>query len=113
MRIRYFTQDGKQIQTAVDPAYLYRNNQEKDQPKDFVIIKQKEFERPITDPYGNQSIFTGYTEPVEEVYCRWVWDNGSWYCVIAAVIQNGELILDNRPDWWKFVEKFNRSGIKQ
>lgn len=113
MKIRYFNQNGEQIKTAVDPAYLYRNNKEKDRPQDFVIIKQKEFEQPIIDPFGNESIIQKLSDPVEEVYCRWVWSDGSWYCTISAVIKEGQFVLDRRPEWWKFVENFKRPDLRR
>lgn len=113
MKIRYYNKQGELLSTAVDPAYLYRNNNGKERPQDFVIIKQREFEEMITDPYGNQSMITKLSDPVEEVYCRWEWADGSWYCLIAAVIKNGQLIVDRRPSNWKFIEEFNRPDLRQ
>lgn len=107
MRIRYYNIKGEEIESAVEPSYAWRNNSEDNKPEDYVSIGQAEIREMITDPYGVQSEIVKYSEPVEEVYHRWVWENGSWYSVICMVIRKGEIIIDRRPDYWKFFERFN------
>ena len=107
MKIRYYNIEGREIKTSQCPTYLWRNNTEDDRPQDFVIVKQLEMEKHITDPYGKPMKLVELSEPVEEDYCRWEWEDGSWYCVICCIMQKGVITLDRRPDGWSFLEKFN------
>lgn len=106
---RCFTVDGKQIKTRIDPAYAWVNNAKDDKPQDFVMIKQLEIDEVVTDPYGNSQEIHKLSEPVEENYFRWVWENGQWYCMCCMVVRNKAIILDRRPSWWKFFEEFNEN----
>lgn len=108
MRISYYNSEGQKINSPIEPAYMFRNNAKNDRPEDFVAIKQLEINEMVTDPYGVQSEITRLSDPVEEVYHRWIWDSG-WYCVITMIIKKNEIILDRRPNFWKFFEEFNQN----
>lgn len=109
MKIRYFNIRGEEIVSSVCPTYVWRNNAREDVPQDFVIIKQMEIEKHITDPYGQPLTITELSEPLEEDYCRWEWQDGSWYCVLSCIIQKQVMTMDRRPVGWDFVEKFNQN----
>lgn len=107
MKIRFYDEKGDEIKTPIEPAYYYRNNPQDQKPPDFVIVKQAEIEKVTSDPYGQSLTFTELTEPLEEIYCRWEWDSGTWYCVICMIVRRENVIQDRRPSWWKFFERFN------
>lgn len=109
MKIRYFNGKGEEIKTAVCPTYSWRHNTEDNRPQDFVIVKQLEIEKHLTDPYGEPFVMTELSDPVEEDYCRWEWQDGSWYCMISCIIQKQVITLDRRPAGWTLVEDFNKN----
>ena len=109
MITRYFNRNGDEIKTSVCPSHLWIHNAENERPQDFVIIKQNEAEEMIVDPYGQESLITHLSNPVEEDYCRWVWDNGVWNCVISLVIKEDQVIIDRRPGGWSFYEDFQKN----
>lgn len=109
MKVRYYNVNGDEIKSNVDPSYAWRNNPKEDKPQDFVIIKQLEIDNVVTDPYGNPQEIHKLSDPVEEVYCGWEWNDGTWYCLIRLIVKKGEILKDRRPTWWKFFEDFNKN----
>ena len=107
MKNRYFTVDGKEIKMSIDPYYAGVNNAKEDKPADFVMIKQAEINEVVTDPYGNEQEIHKLSEPLEELYFRWVWENDQWYCLCCLIVKNKTIVMDRRPSWWKFFEEFN------
>ena len=106
MKISCYNGQGEEIKLECDPCYKWRNNPKKDRPKDFVMVKQLESVETITDPFGEIQELKKLSKPVEEVYYGWVWENGSWNCLIRMVVQKDVIVLDRRPVGWKFFEKF-------
>ena len=109
MKIRFYDEKGNQIKTPIEPGYYFRNNTREQRPPDFVIVKQVEIEKVTTDPFGQPITFIELTEPVEEIYCRWEFDSGTWYCLVSFIVRKNAVIKDCRPTWWKFYEKFNEN----
>ena len=110
MRVKYYNQNGQELKITMEPAYKFRNNPENKKPEDFVMIQQAEFTEVVTDPYGVRSEITRYSNPVKEIYFRWVWDN-AWYAVITMIVEKNAIVLDKRPPHWKFFEKFKERRI--
>lgn len=109
MKIRYYDEQGNEIKTKLDPAYLWRNNPFKEKPKDYVMIKQLEIQKMTTDPNGEPMFYTELSEPVEETYYRWDWQDGMWYVVCCLIMKKGTIVKGGYrcPKGWKFVENFN------
>lgn len=106
MKIRQYTRDGKEIKNIADSCHKWKNNSKENRPEDFVVIKQLEIDDIVTDPYGEVQEVQKLSDPVEEVYCGWEWDNG-WNCLVRMVVKKEMVILDRRPNGWKFFEDFN------
>ncbi len=109
MKIRYYSQEGQEICKDEASPYKYCKNIKENRPQDFVIIKQLESQEILIDPYGQEQEVAKLSDPVEEVYCGWVWENECWNCLVRMVVRKQEVILDRRPSWWKFFEKFNEN----
>jgi len=108
MITRYFDKNGQELKVPINPAHLWTNNAKDNRPPDYVIIKQNEVEEMLTDPYGQSTMIRHLSEPVEEVYCRWQWDSGTWYHLICMVVRGNQVIIDRRPNGWSFYEEFQK-----
>lgn len=110
MKIRFYNQQGEEIEKEKsDPYCKWHRNSKTNRPQDYVMIKQLEIKEVLLDPYGREQEIVKLSEPVEEVYCGWVWENESWYCLVRMVVKKNQVIIDRRPAGWKFYDKFNQN----
>lgn len=112
MKIRFYNQWGEEIEKGKSDPYKYRKNHKNHRPQDYVMIKQLESHEILTDPYGQEQEIVKLSEPVEEVYCGWVWENEGWCCLVRMIVKKEQVLLDRRPVDWKFYDIFNQNRPK-
>lgn len=107
LTVRCFDVDGNVI---ADPSKSFSMKYE-DRPKDFVMIKQYQHFQYIRDKNGNLVKGAVLGNPIEETFYGWRWDENVWDCVMYMLVLRGRVEIDNRPEWYKFVQNFRRPDL--